>query len=146
MLISSLKQPKNDIDIYLAPLIEDLKMLWKEGVECFDASLEETFTLRALLLLTINDFSAYGNLLGYNVKDYHAFPICGENTCSKRLEHGKNIYYISHRRFLPQDHRFHKQNKAFNGEAEHIRAPKPLSGAEVHDYLLGVEVVFSKRR
>ena len=35
---------------------------------------------------------------------------------------------------------------AFNGEAEHVRAPKPLSGAEVLDSLLGVEVVFGKGR
>ena len=53
---------------------------------------------------------------------------------------------MGHIRFLPQAHRFHKQNKAFNGEAEHVRAPKPLSGAEVLDSLLGVKVVFSKGR
>ena len=45
MLISSPRQPGNDIDVYLALLIEDLKMLWEEGVECFDGSREETFTL-----------------------------------------------------------------------------------------------------
>ena len=39
------KQPGNNIDVYLAPLIEDLKMLWEKGVECFDGSREETFTL-----------------------------------------------------------------------------------------------------
>ena len=27
---------KNDIDIYLASLIEDLKVIWEEGVEVFD--------------------------------------------------------------------------------------------------------------
>ena len=45
MLISGLRQPGNDIDVYLAPLIKDLKMLWEEGVECFDGSCEEAFTL-----------------------------------------------------------------------------------------------------
>ncbi|KAL5579871.1 hypothetical protein UlMin_012313 [Ulmus minor] len=127
ILISGPRQPGNDIDVYLAPLIEDLKMLWEECVECFDGSREETFTLRALLLWTINDFPAYGNLSGYSVKGYFACPICGENTCSKRLEHGRKICYIGHRRFLPQAHRFRKQKKAFNREAEHVRAPKPLS-------------------
>ncbi|KAL5578036.1 hypothetical protein UlMin_019735 [Ulmus minor] len=146
MLISGPRQPGNDIDVYLAPLIEDLKMLWEEGVECFDGSREENFTLRALLLWTINDFPAYGNLSGYSVKGYFACPICGENTCSKRLEHGQKICYMGHRRFLPQAHRFRKQKKAFNGEAEHVRAPKPLSGAEVLDSLSGVEVVLGKGR
>ena len=89
MLISGPKQPGNDIDVYLAPLIEDLKMLSEEGVECFDGSREETFTLRALLLWTINNFPAYGNLSSYNVKGYHACQLYGENTCSKRLKHGK---------------------------------------------------------
>ena len=124
VLISSSKQPGNNIDIYLAPLIEDLKMLWEEGVECFDGYCEENFTLRALLLWTINDFPVYGNLSGYIVKGYHACPICEENTCSKRLEHGKKICYMGHRRFLQQAHHFCKQKKAFNGEAEHLELPR----------------------
>jgi hypothetical protein len=36
MLISGPKQPGNDIDIYLAPLIEDLKFMWETGVEVYD--------------------------------------------------------------------------------------------------------------
>ncbi|KAL6315183.1 hypothetical protein AAG906_037415 [Vitis piasezkii] len=31
------RQPGNDIDVYLAPLLDDLKMLWEEGVESYDA-------------------------------------------------------------------------------------------------------------
>ncbi|RVW72464.1 hypothetical protein CK203_060492 [Vitis vinifera] len=37
LLISGPQQPGNDIDIYLAPLIEDLKTLWETGVEAYDA-------------------------------------------------------------------------------------------------------------
>ena len=36
LLISGPKHPKNEIDVYLAPHIEDLKVIW-EGVEAFDA-------------------------------------------------------------------------------------------------------------
>ena len=115
-------------------------------MECFDASREESFTLRASSLWTINDFPAYGNLSSYSVKGYHTCPICGENTCSKRLKHKKKICYMGHRRFLPQAHHFRKQKKAFNGEAEHVRAPKPLSGAEVLDSLSGVKFFFGKGR
>ncbi|CAM9000936.1 unnamed protein product [Rhodiola kirilowii] len=32
LLISGPRQPGNDIDVYLAPLIEDLKLLWNEGL------------------------------------------------------------------------------------------------------------------
>ncbi|GJR46300.1 ulp1 protease family, C-terminal catalytic domain-containing protein [Tanacetum coccineum] len=31
------KQPGNDIDVYLAPLIDDMKTLWQSGVEVYDA-------------------------------------------------------------------------------------------------------------
>ncbi|TYK08862.1 transposase [Cucumis melo var. makuwa] len=40
------KQPGDDIGTYLAPLIEDLKLLWENGVECYDAYREEVFKLR----------------------------------------------------------------------------------------------------
>ncbi|TXG66608.1 hypothetical protein EZV62_007883 [Acer yangbiense] len=47
-----------------APLIEDLKTLWEVGVEVYDAQKQEKFNLCAVLLWTINDFPAYGNLSG----------------------------------------------------------------------------------
>ena len=50
MLISGPKQPGYDINVYLAPLIDDLKLMWEEGVQCFDAHRNERFTLRAVLL------------------------------------------------------------------------------------------------
>ncbi|RVW24553.1 hypothetical protein CK203_090862 [Vitis vinifera] len=84
LLISGPQQPGNDIDIYLAPLIEDLKTLWETGVEAYDAYQREVFTLRAVLLWTINDFPAYGNLSGCTVKGYFACPICGSETYSHR--------------------------------------------------------------
>ncbi|RVW24072.1 hypothetical protein CK203_091352 [Vitis vinifera] len=74
---------------YLSPLVDDLKTLWEKGVETYDAHLREVFTLKAILLWTINDFPAYGNLAGCTVKGYYACPICGEGTYSKRLKHGK---------------------------------------------------------
>ena len=37
LLISGPRQPGNEIDIYLAPLVYDLKTLWEIGVETYDA-------------------------------------------------------------------------------------------------------------
>ena len=37
LLISGPKRLGNDIDVYLALLIEELKIMWEEGVEVFDA-------------------------------------------------------------------------------------------------------------
>ena len=45
-----------NIDVYLRPLIDELKELWNTGVNCRDVKAKENFTLRAMLLWTINDF------------------------------------------------------------------------------------------
>ncbi|KAL4030797.1 hypothetical protein IC575_009049 [Cucumis melo] len=118
MLISGPKQPGDDIGTYLAPLIEDLKLLWENGVEFYDVYREEVFNLRLVLLWTINDFPAYGNLSGCCVEGYKACPICGDNTNSIRLRHGKKIAYLGHRRFLARDHLYRRQKKSFNGKKE----------------------------
>ncbi|KAL0554413.1 hypothetical protein IC582_008334 [Cucumis melo] len=102
ILISGPKQPGDDIEIYLEPLIDDLKLLWKSGVQCYDAYNEELFNLRTVLLWTINDFPTYGNLSGCSVKGYKACPICEDNTSSIRLKYGnkwhtlgiENFYHI----------------------------------------------------
>ena len=53
-------------------------MLWEVGSECYDVHQQEFFTLRVVLLWTINDFPAYENLSGCTIKVYFACPICGE--------------------------------------------------------------------
>ena len=131
LLISGPRQPGNDIDVYLAPLIGDLKLLWDVGIEAFDAYEQEFFTLKAVLLWTISDFPAYGNLSGCTVKGYFACPICGEETDSQRLKHGKKNSFTGHRRFLPCNHPYRKQKKAFNGEQDFQSPPQPLSGEAI---------------
>ncbi|CAL9012214.1 unnamed protein product [Prunus brigantina] len=93
-LISGPKQPGNDIDVYLEPLIDDLKSLWDGIRGVYDAHNGEYFTLRAALMWTINDFPAYGNLSGCVVKGYKACPICGDDTPSHRLKNDHKICYI----------------------------------------------------
>ncbi|KAL0536960.1 hypothetical protein IC582_025923 [Cucumis melo] len=145
MLISGLKQLGDDIGTYLAPLIEDLELLWENGVECYDAYREEVFNLRSVLLWTINDFSAYGNLSGYCVKGYKACPICGDNTNSIRLRHGKKIAYLGHRRFLARHHPYRRQKKSFNGKKELGTIPEPLSGEDVYLKLKDLEFPKGKK-
>ena len=81
MMISGPRQPGNDIDVYLSPLIDDLRLLWDEGVEVDDAYSGEKFKMRAMLFCTINDFPAYGNLAEYSVKGHRACPIYEDETC-----------------------------------------------------------------
>ena len=61
-LILGPRAPGNDIDVYLQPLIDELKKLWETGVETYDTSMKETFQLHASILWTINDSPAYENL------------------------------------------------------------------------------------
>ncbi|XP_020258143.1 uncharacterized protein LOC109834511 [Asparagus officinalis] len=78
LLIPGPKQPGNDIDIYLQPLVDDLQLLWENGVEAYDAFSKSTFNLKTMLMWTINDFPAYGNLAGCSTKGRKACPICGK--------------------------------------------------------------------
>ncbi|XP_029145781.2 uncharacterized protein [Arachis hypogaea] len=64
-LIPGPKMPGNDIDVYLQPLIDELKQLW-DGVETYNAKEGNTFKMCAALMWTINDFPGLGNLSGWN--------------------------------------------------------------------------------
>ncbi|XP_029128611.1 uncharacterized protein LOC109806195 [Cajanus cajan] len=144
MMISGPRQPGNDIDVYLSPLIDDLKMLWDTGVEVFDAYREEKFTMRAMLFCTINDFPAYGNLSGYSVKGHYACPICEENTSYTQLKHGQKTAYTRHRKFLVRSHPYRRLKKAFNGSQEDEIASTPRNGEEVYQRVKNINIVFGK--
>ncbi|GKB36493.1 hypothetical protein Tco_0881435 [Tanacetum coccineum] len=59
LLIPGPKSPGKDIDVYLRPLIDDLKVLWAlKGVETIDVATGQKFNMRAMVLWTINDFPA----------------------------------------------------------------------------------------
>ncbi|XP_042409933.1 uncharacterized protein LOC121999300 [Zingiber officinale] len=135
MLISGPKQPGNDIDVYLEVLVEDLQRLW-EGVDgVYDAYRRQFFTLKAVLLWTINDFPAYGNLSGCTTHGYYACPVCGEDTYARHLENGKKMSFAGHRRFLSRFHPYRRQMKEFNGMEELGEAARPLSGIKLFDKL-----------
>ncbi|XP_062006028.1 uncharacterized protein LOC133723227 [Rosa rugosa] len=88
--------PGNDINIYLEPLIDDLRTLWDGVNDVYDAHTKEYFTLRAVLLWTIHDFPAYGNLSECTTKGYKACPICGDKTFAIHLAHYRKMSYGSH--------------------------------------------------
>ncbi|KAL6276912.1 hypothetical protein ACE6H2_020513 [Prunus campanulata] len=106
ILIYGPKQPGNDIDVYLEPLIDDLKSLWDGIRGVYDAHIGEYFTLRAALLWTINDFPTYGNLSGCVVKGYKACPICGDDTPSHRVcwKKKSKFFDLEYWKYLPVRH------------------------------------------
>ena len=146
LLISGPKQPGNDLDVYLAPLIEDLKTLWDVGIDVYDSYRKETFNLRAVLMWTISDFLAYGNLSDCTVKGYYACPICGIDTCACWLPHSRKMSYMGHRRFLPLGHLFRKLKKVFNGKQEWNEPPKTLSGEEIFNMMEDIDIKFGKKK
>ena len=63
-LIPGPESSNNYIDVYMQPLIAELKELWDLGIQTYDAFIGDDFTLRASVLWTINDFPVYAMLSG----------------------------------------------------------------------------------
>lgn len=145
-LIPGPTDPGNNIDVYMQPLIEELKELWNVGVETYDASTNQNFILRASLLWTISDFPGYAMLSGWSTKGYLACPICGYETSSMYLKHSRKVCYMNHRRFLDSNHKWRSDKKRFNGQVEIGQAPPVLSGSTIKILLDGYENNFGKEK
>ncbi|XP_062081301.1 uncharacterized protein LOC133786101 [Humulus lupulus] len=144
LLIPGPDAPGNNIDVYLKPLIEELKELWEVGVETFDASTKKNFNMRASLLWTISDFPAYANLSGWSTKGKYACPSCHQDTYSLWLKYSKKHCYMGHRRWLENNDPFRNDEKSFDGTKEKRMAPTPLSGSIILDTLAGYQLKFGK--
>ncbi|KAG8386979.1 hypothetical protein BUALT_Bualt03G0204900 [Buddleja alternifolia] len=140
LLIPGPRAPEKDIDVYLRPLIEELKELWN-GVETYDASGKESFQMRAAIMWTINGFPALSNLLGWTTKGYGACPCCFYETDSKRIR--SKICYMGHRRYLDSDHPYRK-SKLFDGKPETRSKPRQWTGEELLSNLNNLEHRFNK--
>ncbi|XP_060672748.1 uncharacterized protein LOC125422037 [Ziziphus jujuba] len=120
--------PEKDIDVYLRPMIDELKDLWTNGVTTYDISKKERFTMHAAVLWTIHDFPAYGTLSGWNTKGYKACPTCNEDTSSQALR--SKICYMGHHRYLSINHAW-RNNRQYDGKPKRRLAPRSFSGAEI---------------
>lgn len=111
-------------DVFIKPLLEELRELWAHGILCTDAARwrgEATFTLRAILLWCIHDFPAYAMMAGTSNKGYCACPVCGPHTPSRYSRHlSKVVYGGSHRRWLPRDHPFRQDVSVFLTHELHV--------------------------
>nr|ABA95313.2 transposon protein, putative, CACTA, En/Spm sub-class, expressed [Oryza sativa Japonica Group] len=140
------RQPGNDIDVFLEPIIDDFERLWNEGTRTWDAYAQEYFNLHAMLFCTINDYPALGNLSGQTVKGKWACSECMEETRSKWLKHSHKTVYMGHRRFLPRYHPYRNMRKNFNGHRDTAGPPTELTGTEVHNLVMGITNEFGKKR
>ncbi|XP_074377014.1 uncharacterized protein LOC141718530 [Apium graveolens] len=129
--------PKNSIDVFMQPLIAELKELWEVGVNTYDALADKDFNLRARVLWTISDFSGYAMLSGWSTKGKLGCPVCHYETSSLYLKHSKKMCYMNHRKFLPSAHKWRMDTKRFNGAIEMGHCPSVLTGTDIEDLLSG---------
>ncbi|GKD70629.1 putative reverse transcriptase domain-containing protein, partial [Tanacetum coccineum] len=112
--------PRNDIDVFLESLVDDLHTLFEIGVDTYDVSIKDNFNLRVIMLWTINDYPALGTLCGCPYCGFKGCVVCGKDTNCVRLSASSKQSYVGHRRYLPYNHPFRKQKKAFNGQQEFL--------------------------
>lgn len=145
-LISGPESPGNSIDVYMQPLIAELKELWDVGIQTYDALTDHNFNLRARVLWTISDFPGYAMLSGWSTKGRLACPICHYETCSEYLKHSRKMCYMNHRKYLDPSHKWRFDKKRFNGQIETRQIPDPLTGKDIEELLFGFENQFGKKR
>jgi hypothetical protein len=133
VLVSGPKQPGDRIDVYLRPLVDDLKILWKPGVpEVWDEFKHEEFTMHGMLFTTINDNPAQRNLSGQSKRKGTACPHYLEDTSAIWLRHSKKYVFMEHRHFLSKKHPYQAMDCQFNGEKENREASLHVTGDLVH--------------
>lgn len=133
MVIPGPKSPGKKLDVFLRPLVDELKDLWNVGVETYDAFTQQNFTMRVALFWTISDFPAYGMLSCWSTHGLLSCPYCMEHTKSFRLSNGrKQSWFDCHRQFLPSHHSYRRQSRQFfKGRIEKDSPPPRLSGEEI---------------
>ncbi|CAK8543900.1 unnamed protein product [Lathyrus sativus] len=146
LLIPGPQSPGNDIDVYLQPLIEELKELWELGVYTYDASKNQTFKIRAAVLWTISDYPGYAMLSGWSTKGKFACACCNHNTESSYLKNSHKMCYMGHRVFLPMSHAWRLNKRSFNGKKELRSAPSLLKGTDILETLKDFQNEFGKTK
>ena len=133
VLIPGPRNPKEKLDVFLQPLVEELNQLWEVGVSTYDISLKQNFQMRAMLMWTISDFPAYSMLSGWSTAGRLACPHCMGNTDAFTLEKsGKQSWFDNHRKFLPQNHPYRKNKRAFRkNKMILVDPPESKSGEEL---------------
>ena len=93
LVIPGPKHPKKKINMFLRPLIEELKELW-QGIDAYDSHLKCRFNLHAAYLWSIHDYLAYGIFAGWCVHSRLSCPICMDDSDAFRLQHGRKVTFF----------------------------------------------------
>ena len=113
LLILGLNAPGKDIDMFLRPLVDELKEMWNERVVVRDAVTKMSFRMQAVLLMTVNELTR-NSLSGWSGQGYLACPSYNDATPLKQIR--SKICYVGHRP-LPIGHRI-RNNKKIDGKVD----------------------------
>ncbi|KAL2633826.1 hypothetical protein R1flu_005305 [Riccia fluitans] len=96
------------MDIYLEPLVEELKPLW-DRVQAYDAVAQcarddHWFTLHAICMWIIHDSLGLGFISGLAVSGTRGCPTCGDQLHAQYSTSLGSTYYLGHEKYLPLDH------------------------------------------
>ncbi|XP_021991209.1 uncharacterized protein LOC110887964 [Helianthus annuus] len=145
LLIPGPNNPTQNIDVFLQPLVDELKMLFTHGIETYDAHGCNNFQMKAALLWTVSDFPAYAMLSGWSTHGKLACPYCSNKSGSFQLHFGgKPCWFDCHRQHLPTNHAFRKdkinfrKNKTVSGERD---IPEP-TGEEIWQDIKDLPIVY----
>jgi hypothetical protein len=105
VLVFGPKQPGIDIDVFLEPVMQEFKRLWRYWEPMYDAFRQEEFTLRAIIFVTINDRPALFALSG-QIKGKTGCLVYLDDTKWVFLDGSKKVVYIRIRRFLKIGHKY----------------------------------------
>ncbi|XP_057461897.1 uncharacterized protein LOC130752117 [Actinidia eriantha] len=116
LLVPGEKQPGIDIDVYMRPMVDELKELWQTGALTYNAFGRECFQMRAALSWTIHDWPAFGDISGWRTKGHYSCYTCNDEPYFESLR--SKTAYINHRCYLPENHPERRKRVAYNGMQE----------------------------
>jgi hypothetical protein len=113
LVILGPKELRKQMNIYLCPLMEELKELL-QGVDAYDSHLKCRFNLRVAYLWSIHDYLAYGKFVGWCIHGRLNCPVCMDEFDTFGLQHGRKVcFFDCHRRFLSFSHEFRGDKESF---------------------------------
>ncbi|XP_059658587.1 uncharacterized protein LOC132304903 [Cornus florida] len=106
------------------PLIKELKELWVDGVETYDASRNEMFRMHAALFWTLSDFPGYAMVSGWSIKGRckSAFDGTEEVRCAPPMLSGPQLLHeLEGLKFPPFGKSVHTMNEDQSVKIGHVR-------------------------
>jgi len=125
-----------------------MKILWETGVQMLYEYRKESFTLRAIIFVTINDYPTVFTLSG-QLKVKLGCVVCIDGTAYVSLTASKKIVYIRHKCFLSKGHTYRqkKMDKYFDNNSE-LQSTAPSSnskGKGVFSIVSKLKFIFGKK-